>query len=63
MFTAARDFRFAEAGGRETRILGLDVADVSARQWEGANWEITDYEDDEIRFVCRDIELTDIKAL
>jgi hypothetical protein len=62
VFAAVRDFRFAEAGARETRIVGLNVLDVSSRQWEGVNWEVTDYDDDDIRFVCRDIQLTDIKT-
>jgi hypothetical protein len=58
LFRGVRDFRFVEVGGRQTRITGLEVRDISDRQWEQLRWEVVDFEDDSIRFLCRDIILT-----
>src|ERR1041384_6237504 len=32
------------------RISGLDIKDISDRQWEGIRWDIGDYEDSAISF-------------
>lgn len=53
--------RISEWGGIETRLIGLDCVDISARQWEGKCWQVWDYEHDMIHFYCRDLRIDDVE--
>ena len=52
-----------EIPGSEARIIGFDVCDISDRQWEGIRWEVLDYEDEIVRFYCRDARVEDVELL
>jgi len=55
------ELRISEWGGIETRLIGLDCIDISARQWEGKRWQVWDYEHDMIQFYCRDLRIEDVE--
>lgn len=42
------------------QITGFDILDISDRGFEKINFEIEDYEDNVIRFCCRDIEILQV---
>jgi hypothetical protein len=44
-------------GGQLTQIIGFGITDISQRQWERLNWEVTDFENGCIHFYCREVEI------
>jgi hypothetical protein len=44
-------------GGQLTQIIGFDISDISQRQWDRLNWEVTDFENGRIHFYCREVEI------
>lgn len=59
-FGGVRDLRLAHFGNRPTRVTGLDVLDVSSSQLEGVTFRVVDFENDMIRFVCRDAAIVSL---
>jgi hypothetical protein len=53
VFTGVRSLRLREFGGKQTRIIGLDVTDISERNWENVCWQVMDYEDDNLNFLAK----------
>jgi hypothetical protein len=47
-------------GGGETRVAGLDVMDISGRQWEGLHWELVDFENDTLEFCAATAEIISV---
>jgi hypothetical protein len=43
-------------GGEETRIIGLEVSDISDRGLENISFEIFDFENNQIHFYAREME-------
>lgn len=43
------------------QILGFDILDISDNAFENINFQIEDYENGTISFVCEEIEITGIK--
>ena len=43
------------------QIAGFDIIDISNQGWEGINFQIEDYENDIIRFNCKEIEAKSVK--
>jgi len=50
VFSQVSGFRLDGFGGGQFRITGLNISDVSDRQWSGINWEISDYENNALEF-------------
>lgn len=46
-----------EFAGTPAQISGLDVQDLRPRQLEGLSWRVFDYEERDIEFLCRDLEV------
>ncbi len=61
-FSHVSSLRVEIAGG-EARIIGFDVRDISDRQWESARWEVLDFEDEVLRFYCRDAQVDGVELL
>lgn len=47
-------------GGGETRIIGLDIVDITEKQWENKHWEVLDYEDGVLKFRAKTAELISV---
>jgi hypothetical protein len=62
-FRRVRDLKLDEFGGIHTQINGFDIRDISDRGWEGTRYEIEDYEDGRIAFLCDEIEVLDVRVL
>jgi hypothetical protein len=56
-FKDVSDFRVAFTGSGLQQVSGLDIIDVSENGLEGINFEIEDYENDVIKFACKEIEI------
>lgn len=59
-FEDVSDFQVAFKGSGLQQVSGLDIVDVSENGFEGINFEIEDYEDDVIKFACKEIEILTI---
>ncbi|MFN4764821.1 hypothetical protein ACKGJN_16955, partial [Gillisia sp. Q332] len=47
-------------GGILSQITGFAVVDISAKGWEGINWEAIDYEEGRIRWYAEDFQILDV---
>lgn len=59
-FCGAAGLRIDDFGGGQTIISGLDIVDISERQWEGCVWEVIDYENDAFAFRAKSVELVSV---
>ena len=50
VFLQVSGFRLDGFGGGKFSITGLNISDVSDRQWNGINWEVSDFESNAIEF-------------
>jgi hypothetical protein len=50
-------------GGAETRITGLQCVDIRDRQWEGLEWEVSDYQGGMIKFYCSELEIVNVLTI
>jgi hypothetical protein len=50
-------------GGSVQGITGFDVFCIADRQWDGLDWEVTDYENSAIHFYCESVEITSVSLL
>lgn len=57
-----QNFR-AQLSGSPSQVMGLEIESIRDRQWEGLNWELHDYEDERLEFLCRDIEVVSVGTL
>ena len=62
-FTGVTDLSIKEFGCGDTQIMGFDVVDLSERGWEGVRYEVQDYENGRIHFLCANIEVINVVAL
>ncbi len=60
-FSGVRDFRMSE--GALNQICGFAINDISDRQWENVRWEVIDYENGDLAFVCAEAEVVSVAAL
>ncbi len=58
-FTGVTDLSINEFGSGETQVMGFDIVDLSERGWE-AKYEVQDYENNRIHFLCADIEVISV---
>jgi hypothetical protein len=58
-FSGVRGLRLSGFGNL-TRITGLDIMDISDRQWEGMRWEISDFENGFVHFSCREARVVGV---
>ncbi len=59
-FDAVKGLRLKEFGGGPVQIMGFDIHFVGDRGMEGINYEVEDYEDDRIHFVCRGVSILSV---
>jgi hypothetical protein len=62
-FGGVSGLRLDGFGGQETRVTGLEIADVADRQWEGITWEISDFENAALTFRAASARLVSIVAV
>jgi hypothetical protein len=55
-FTGIRGFHVKDFGGGRARIVGFDIESLQDRQLEGIRYQVLDYENDDLGFLCRDVE-------
>ena len=56
-FFGVSELRLEGFGGTGTRIMGFDVNDISDRGWEGISVEVYDFENNDIHFFARRMEI------
>lgn len=59
-FDAVRGLRLKDFGGGPVQVLGFEIHFVGDRGMEGISYEVEDYEDDRIHFVCRAISILSV---
>jgi hypothetical protein len=59
-FDAVGSLRLKDFGGGPVQIMGFDIHFVGDRRMEGVNYEVEDYEDDRIHFVCRGVSVLSV---
>lgn len=57
LFTGVKNLCISDFGTGPKQILGFDIIDVSDREWEDVKFEIEDYENDQIGFLCNAVEI------
>ena len=62
-FSGVSSFRVKDFGSTWTSISGFHIVDIADRQWEDVRWEVEDYENDDIGFYCRSIEIVSVIPL
>lgn len=50
IFAKVSGLKLEGFGGGKFRITGLNISNVSSRQWDGVNWEVNDFEGIAIEF-------------
>jgi len=60
-FSGVSGLRFTSFGGGPVQIMGFEIASVADRGWEGIRFEISDYEDSRLAFMCADVEILNVK--
>lgn len=58
--TGVRGFRVRDFGGGRARIIGFDMRSLEGRQLEGLRCEVIDYENDDMGFLCREIQVVSL---
>lgn len=48
-------------GGGHTQVMGFDIRSAAARGWEDALFEVEDYEDGRIGFMCSWAEVAEVE--
>ena len=59
-FKGVTDFKLYFNGMGPERISGFDILDISDRGMEKLNFQIEDYENDNISFMCGSIEVNEV---
>jgi len=49
--------------GKLVQVSGFDINDVSINGWEGINFEVSDFENDEISLYCKSIVVESIEVI
>jgi len=62
-FTKVSNLKLGELGSGHIQIIGLNIIDISDRQWESFRFEVEDYEDQRIHFFCWNAEVLDVTPL
>ncbi len=62
-FTGVTDLSIKGFGDGDTQIMGFDVVDLSDRGWEQVKYEVQDYENTRIHFLCAGFEVIDVAAI
>ena len=60
VFEGVGGLRLKDFGGGAVQIMGFDIHFVGDRGLEGVNYEISDYEDDRIRFSCGSVSVQSV---
>lgn len=47
----------------QPRVLGLDIRDISERQWFAKRWEVLDWEHEDIHFYCHRARVDSVELL
>ena len=63
LFDGVRDFELKGFGQYPKQIMGFDIIDVSNRGLEGVAFTVEDYENGELQFSCRAVDILDVVRL
>jgi len=59
-FGGVTGLRLDDFGGGQTRIIGLDIIDITENQWERVSWEVTDFENNAMEFRAKTAEIVSV---
>jgi hypothetical protein len=59
-FRHIRDLKITAFNARPKQVTGFDITDVSDRGWEDVCFEVEDYENGYIHFLCKEIEVIQV---
>lgn len=60
-FEGIRDLFLSGFGTTPKQIMGFDIVDISDRGWQEINFQIEDYEQNQIGFLCRSIGVQSVE--
>jgi hypothetical protein len=63
LFDAVGGLRLRNFGGGPVQIMGFDIHFVGDRGMDRVNYQVEDYEDDRISFVCRGVSVLSASLL
>lgn len=63
LFGRLRDLFIKDFGSTPKQITGFDIVDISDRGWENVKFQIEDYEQGEIGFVCNSVEILSVEKV
>lgn len=63
LFDGVRDFELKGFGQQPKQIMGFDIIDVSDRGLDGIRFMVKDYENGDLQFSCRTVEILDVVRL
>lgn len=59
-FEGVGGLHLKDFGGGAVQVMGFDIHYIGDRGWEGIKFEIEDYEDGRIAFMCRGVKFLEI---
>ena len=62
-FCGVAGLRLDDFGGGQTRVIGLDIVDVTEKQWEGIFWEVLDFENNAMEFRAKTAEIVSVSPV
>jgi len=60
-FGGVKSLRLEGFGGGHTQVMGFDIRSVADRGWEDTVFEVEDYEDGRIEFMCSWAEVAEVE--
>jgi hypothetical protein len=57
-FECVSNFSVKELGGGISQLLYLRIKDIKDKQWDRANYEVSEFERDSIYFLCQNVKIT-----
>lgn len=59
-FIGVKKLQLKDFGGFPTQIMGFEIVDISKNGWEDIRFSVGDYENDRIRFFCKQLEIINV---
>ena len=60
LFDGVQRLELEGFGSLPVQVMGFDIRSVADRGWEGVNFEIEDYEDGRIHFLCGRVQILEV---
>jgi hypothetical protein len=62
-FCDVSGLKLDDFGGGQTRIMGLEIVNITEKQWDGINWEVLDFENKIMEFRSKTAEIVSVIEL